>query len=293
MSSTPPRLIDRRLVAQRRARAISKGDPSALVLLNWVTEDIGDRLATLLRTFERGVVLGDPTGGLTRTVAASGRVKELIRADWLVPGLPDQPAAAGVVDDEHLPYEPNSLDLFVSALTLQFANDLPGALIQIRRALRPDGLMLASLLGGDTLQELRAVLLEAEADITGGTTPRIVPFADIRDIGALLQRAGFALPVTDQDRLTLRYPNAFALMKDLARMGATNPLFERHRGFTARAVFIRAVELYQSRYCDEDGRVRATFTLLSASGWSPHESQQKPLKPGSATVSLKDVLERK
>jgi SAM-dependent methyltransferase len=189
-----------------------------------------------------------------------------------------------------LPCAPESLDLVVSALAFQFVNDLPGALAQIRKALRPDGLLLAAFAGGDTLTELRESFAAAESELTGGASPRVAPFAEVRAMGNLLQRAGFALPVTDQDRLTLRYADMLGLMRDLRAMGATNPLVERSRVPLSRRVLIRAAAIYAERFSDPDGRVRATFDIISLSGWAPHESQQKPLRPGSARMRLADAL---
>jgi SAM-dependent methyltransferase len=193
-------------------------------------------------------------------------------------------------DEEALPFRDASLDLVVSALVLQFVNDLPGTLIQIRRALKPDGLLLAALAGGDTLTELRQAFAAAEAEIEDGISPRVVPFSDVRDMGALLQRAGFALPVTDIDRVTARYASPISLMHDLRRMGATNPLLERSRRPLKRATLRRMTEIYAERFADRDGRIRATFEIVWLSGWAPHESQQKPLAPGSARQRLADVL---
>ena len=197
---------------------------------------------------------------------------------------------AVVADEEALPFRDGSLDLVVSALSLQFVNDLPGVLVQIRRALKPDGLLLAALLGGDTLTELRAGVRAAEAEIEGGVSPRVAPFADLRDLGALLQRAGFALPVADVDRITVRYASPLALMHDLRRMGATNVLTERSRRPLRRATLTRMLEIYGERFADADGRVRATFEIVWLSGWAPHESQQQPLQPGSAQQRLADAL---
>ena len=175
----------------------------------------------------------------------------------------------------------------VSALALQFVNDLPGTLIQIRRALKPDGLFLAALIGGDSLTELRQAFAEAEAEVEGGVSPRVAPFADLRDLGALLQRAGFALPVTDVDRVTVRYASPLALMHDLRRMGATNALVERRRVPLRRATLAPDDRnLCRARFADADGRVRATFEIVWLSGWAPHESQQQPLAPGSAKTRL-------
>jgi SAM-dependent methyltransferase len=193
-------------------------------------------------------------------------------------------------DEEALPFRDGTLDLVVSGLALQFVNDLPGTLIQIRRALKPDGLLLAALAGGDTLTELRQAFAIAEAEVEHGISPRVVPFADLRDIGSLLQRAGFALPVTDVDRITARYASPLALMHDLRRMGATNPLIERSRHPLRRATLERITEVYRERFADSDGRIRATFEIVWLSGWAPHESQQQPLAPGSARRRLADAL---
>ena len=193
-------------------------------------------------------------------------------------------------DIERLPLAPARFDLVVSALSLQGANDLPGALVQIRQALRPDGLFLGAIVGGQTLRELRAVLVEAETETRGGASPRVAPFADVRNMGGLLQRAGFALPVADSDLVTVRYANLFALMADLRAMGATNALVARDRRPARRDMFLRAAELYGARFADADGRIRATFEIVSLAGWAPHESQQKPARRGSGRVSLVNAL---
>jgi SAM-dependent methyltransferase len=193
---------------------------------------------------------------------------------------------------EVLALPPESLDLAISALAFQFVNDLPGVLAQIRRALRPDGLLLAAMIGGDSLTELRQSFAAAEAELEGGASPHVAPLADLRDIGSLLQRAGLALPVTDVDRVVVRYDNAFALMQDLRRMGATNILFERRRRPTRRATMLRMAQVYGERFADADGRIRATFDIIWLSGWAPHESQPKPLRPGSATASLEEAVKQ-
>jgi hypothetical protein len=185
---------------------------------------------------------------------------------------------------------PGSLELAISLLTLHETNDVPGALIQMKRALKPDGLMLAIMPGGETLKELRFALTQAETEIHGGASPRVLPFADVRAAGALLQRTGFALPVTDIETLIVRYDNVFGLMRDLRGMGAQNALRDRSRRPVGRRFFQRVAEIYAQNFSDADGRVRATFSFVSLSGWAPHDSQQKPLKPGSAKVSLADFL---
>ncbi len=289
----PPVVFDRHLLRVRQARASALGPPTFLI--DRVAEDFSDRLATVLRRFERAVDLGTPTDALRRVLAASDKVGTIIAANAAVG---DRGAAAGMdaasfavaADEEALPFAEASLDLVVSALALQYVNDLPGTLIQIRRALRPDGLLLAALMGGDTLGELREAFAAAEAEIEDGISPRVAPFADLRDIGALLQRAGFALPVTDVDRLTVLYASPDALMHDLRRMGATNPLAARRRRPLKRATLARMSEIYRERFAAPDGRIRATFEIVWLSGWAPHESQQQPLKPGSARARLADAL---
>jgi SAM-dependent methyltransferase len=195
-----------------------------------------------------------------------------------------------VVDEELLPFRKESFSLAVSLLALQHVNDLPGTLVQIRSVLKPDGLFLGCLLGGATLQELRSCFMQAESEITGGISPRIAPFADLRDMGGLLQRAGFALPVVDSDLVTVRYDHPLALMQDLRAMGLTNVLTQRSRRPLSRRVLARVMELYHQQFSDTDGRIRASFEFLWLSGWAPHESQQKPLKPGSAKMSLAEAL---
>ena len=289
----PPVVFDRHLLRARRARATALGP--ATFLIDRVAEDFSDRLATVLRRFERAVDLGTPTDALRRILAGSDKVGTIIAANA---AAGDRDAAAGmesrslavVADEELLPFADASLDLVVSALALQYVNDLPGTLIQIRRALRPDGLLLAALVGGDTLGELREAFAAAEAEIEDGISPRVAPFADMRDMGSLLQRAGFALPVTDVDRLTVRYASPEALMRDLRRMGATNPLAARRRRPLKRATLARMCEIYRELFAAPDGRIRATFEIVWLSGWAPHESQQQPLKPGSARARLADAL---
>ena len=280
-----PIIFDRSLLRRRRRRAQRLG-PSTF-LLDRVAEDVAERLAAVLRQFDIAVDLGTPGDAVRRALNASGKIGGIIAANVTVAGN-DAPAIAA--DEEALPFRDGALDLVVSALSLHLANDLPGALIQIRRALKPDGLFLAALLGGDTLTELRQSFAAAEAEIEGGVSPRVAPFADLRDFGALLQRAGFALPVADVERLTVRYASPLALMHDLRRMGATNVLIERSRRPLKRATLKRVLEIYGERFADADGRIRATFEIVWLSGWAPHESQQQPLRPGSAQQRLADAL---
>ena len=271
-----PAIFDRQLLRARRQRARARGP--ATFLLDRVAQELGERLNVVLRQFGHAADLGTPGDAVARVLAESGKVGTVISADSVA------------ADEEALPFAEASLDLVVSALSLQFVNDLPGTLIQIRRALKPDGLFLAALAGGDSLNELREAFAQAESEIEGGLSPRVAPFADLRELGALLQRAGFALPVVDSDKLTVRYQNVFALMRDLRAMGATNVLHERRRKPLRRATLKRLSEIYAERFADGDGRLRATFEIVWLSGWAPHESQQKPLKPGSATQRLANAL---
>jgi SAM-dependent methyltransferase len=285
-----PTLFDRRLLRTRQQRARALGLETFLI--ERVAQELSERLAAVLRGFERAVDLGTPTDAVARALAASGKVASFVRAshDVQYDAQGDASGLRVAVDEEALPFADGSLDLVVSALALQFVNDLPGTLIQVRRALKADGLLLAALIGGDSLTELRQAFAAAESEIEGGVSPRVAPFADLRELGALLQRAGFALPVVDSDRLTVRYDNVFALMRDLRRMGATNALSERRRGALKRATLARMAEIYAQRFADADGRLRATFEIVWLSGWAPHQSQQQPLKPGAATRRLADAL---
>ena len=281
-----PMIFDRALLRRRRRRAAALGP--ATFLLDRVAGDLAERLATVLRRFEVAVDLGTPGDAVRNALVRLESVGRIVAADV----MPDAARGEIVVaaDAEALPFGDATLDLVVSALALQFVNDLPGALVQIRRALKPDGLFLAALLGGETLTELRQSFAAAESDIEGGVSPRVAPFADLRELGALLQRAGFALPVADVDRLTVRYDSAFALMHDLRRMAATNALLARRRTPLRRATLLRMAEIYAGRFADPDGRVRATFEIVWLSGWAPHPDQQQPLRPGSAKTRLAAAL---
>jgi SAM-dependent methyltransferase len=283
-----PLIFDRVLVRARRRRAMASGP--ATFLLDRVAGDLADRLAAVLRRFELALDLGTPGEAVRTALARLGSVGTIIAAGASPDIAAPHQGRSVVVDEEALPFAEGAFDLVVSALALQFVNDLPGTLVQIRRALKPDGLFLAALAGGETLTELRQSFAAAESEIEGGVSPRVAPFADLRDLGALLQRAGFALPVADADRLTVRYDSAFALMRDLRHMGATNALIDRRRTPLRRATLIRMAEVYAERFVDPDGRTRATFEIVWLSGWAPHPSQQQPLKPGSAKTRLADAL---
>jgi SAM-dependent methyltransferase len=283
-----PVIFDRQALAIRRRRALASPVAGADFLHRAAADDLLDRLAAVHRTFELAAEIGSPTAHLADAMSALGT--PVLRLDRVMEALADNRHACVVADPEELPLAPASIDLALSALELQWVNDLPGVLAQIRRALRPDGLFLANFLGGDTLAELRESVTAAEVELTGGASPRVAPFVELRAAGALLQRAGFALPVIDLDRRVVRYDSALHLMRDLRTMGAANPLAERDRRPLRRDVLARTVATYAERYSDPDGRVRATFDIISLSGWAPHESQQKPLRPGSASVRLADAL---
>lgn len=263
---------------KRRARASFR---DAAFLHTRVAADLADRLEAVPRPLPRVLALGG--GGLfSDEVRArpelSARIGSILETDL------------DFIDPEHLPFALGSFDLIVSPLALHWINDLPGVLIQLRLALKPDGLLLASLFGGETLHELRLSLIEAESELTGGAGPRVSPFADLQDIAGLLQRAGFALPAADRDVVTVRYGEPMKLLADLRAMGETSALRERNPRGLSRRILARAFEIYRQRYSDEDNRVRATFEVLTATGWSPHESQPKPLKPGSAKMRLAHAL---
>ena len=289
--TSPPPLFDRRLTRRRFARAATQGTED--FLLAHAIDEFGERLAAIKREFCAVLDAGTPSPLLAK------RLAELLHPSLIVRMAP-LPEAAGprslalfVGDEENLPLALERFDLAVSALSLQNLNDLPGALVQLRRVLKPDGLFLGCLLGGQSLHELRTALAVAETEICGGISPRVAPFADVRDMGGLLQRAGFALPVADSEPLTVRYADMFGLMSDLRAMGATNALAARLRKPATKGFFMRAAKVYAERFADPDGRVRATFEMIFLSGWAPHESQQKPLAPGSAKMRLADALKIK
>jgi SAM-dependent methyltransferase len=289
-SSPPPEIFDRALVRRRLDRAIARADPGADFLLAHAAEELADRLKLVKRRFALAADVGSPGPHAAAALAAGGQVDRVVRLSPTLPSLGGGDFFGAVGDVERLPFADGRFDLAVSLLALETVNDLIGALIQIRRALAPDGLMVAALLGGDTLTELRQSLTLAESEVLGGAAPRVAPFVDVRALGSLAQRAGFALPVADLDRMTVRYRDPLALMRDLRGFGAANALADRSRRALRRDVLGRAAAAYAASFSDPDGRVRATFDILWLSAWAPHESQPKPLKPGSATVRLADAL---
>jgi NADH dehydrogenase [ubiquinone] 1 alpha subcomplex assembly factor 5 len=282
-------VFDRRLLTKRRNRvaaSIARHD----FLLQRVADDLAERLGAIKRTFPVVLDLGAHHGLLGRRLRMLPGVELVISADPAERLLAQCDPPRVQADEEALPFADASLDLVVSGLALQFVNDLPGTLVQVRRALRPDGLLLAAMLGGATLHELRTAFLLAEEEVEGGASPRVAPFADVRDLGSLLQRAGFALPVVDADAVTVTYADPLALMHELRAMGATNVLLARRRTPLRRTTLARAVAIYAERFGLANGRVPATFEIMTLTGWAPHESQKKPLRPGSAKVRLADAL---
>ena len=278
MTAATHRLFDATTLRRRRQRA--RQGTIADFLLVYSAKEFADRLSLILRPFISVAEVGSLGTQLQRALSR----------DNLVRIGPMEANPDIIAHDDLLPLRSESTDLILSSLTFQFVDDLPGLLVQIRKALRADGLMLAAMLGGHTLNELRIAFAQAEGEIVGGISPRVIPFVDVRDAGGLLQRAGFALPVADSDTLTVRYDNVFALMADLRAMAGTNILIERIRRPTRRSVMVRMAEIYAERFSDPDGRIRATFEIIWMSGWAPHESQQKPLRPGSAKARLADAL---
>ena len=277
-------MFDRKLIRARLARAERIGFADFLVAR--ATDDLGQRLGAIKRIFPIAVDLGTPTDAAWRMIAARPGTEMAFRA---------APAAVGgtrtlEADEEALPFADQSVGLITSLLALQTVNDLPGALVQIRRALKPDGLFIGCLFGGASLTELRQALAAAESELYGGISPRVAPFADVRDMGGLLQRAGFTMPVADLERVTVRYSHPLSLLQDLRAMGLTNALSARRRVPLRRSTLLRALDIHAERFSDPDGKTRATFEMIWLSGWAPHESQQKPMKPGSAKARLADAL---
>ena len=285
-----PLIFDRAVVKRHRDRAAIAG--TAEFLFDHTAEDFALRLSEITRSFEHILVTGARRGQVARGLLdRDGPAPTVFQADLSHPmaraarsALPELPVL--VMDEELLPFAIHSLDLILCPLTLHWLNDLPGALAQMQRALKPDGLLMASMLGGDTLTELRSIMLEAEAALLGGAGPRVNPAIDLRDAAGLMQRAGFALPVADTERLDVTYESALALLRDLRAMGETSAFLQRDRRTPPRGFWPLVTNLYEQRHAGPDGRITATFELFTLTGWHPHESQQKPLRPGSGQTDL-------
>ncbi len=292
-SSSPPRLFDRSLLATRRNRA-AQAFAQAHFLRQRSIDDTLMTLSAINRSFPLALDMAAADGGFGRELAqsdAAAKVGLLVEGELSQRLSAQQSGPARLImDEEWLPFGDDSLNLIVSILGLHAVNDLPGVLVQVRRTLTPDGLFIGTLFGGETLKELRGCLMEAELEIRGGYGPRIAPYAEGPDLIDLLKRTGFAMPVVDSDRVEVSYEHPLRLLGDLRAMGEGNVLIERPRKGLNRAILSRMSELYFERFADAEGRVTATFEIITLSGWKPHESQQKPLRPGSAKTRLADAL---
>lgn len=283
MSNEAHMIFDQKHIRRNRLRA-AKNISEYSFLFDWVSDQILDRLSIIKRDFPTALNIGcRAQNNFPHRLKNTAAIHKLYQMD--------RTSAPLVAEEEFLPFGDNTFDLITSAMNFHTINDLPGALLQMRQALKPDGLLLAGMLGGETLNELRHCLTEAEMTLTGGLSPRVAPFADKQDIGALMQRTGYALPVVDSDTLTVTYENAFKLMHDLRFMGEGNAIAKRYKTTPSRSLFLEAAKLYAEKFSDDDGRIRATFEVIFMIGWAPHESQQKPLKRGSAQNRLADILE--
>lgn len=271
-------VFDRNIIRQKRNRCVQHLKNHGF-LFDWVNNQINERLDVIKKDFPNVLQIGQ------RAQLKNPKFKEVISLDCAKSLKPNI-----IADEEILPFHHDIFDLITSNLTLHSTNDLPGALIQIKNCLKPDGLFIAGLFGGETLYELRQIMAEVELKQTGGITPRIAPFADLPQMGALMQRAGFNLPVIDSEIITVTYDNVFKLMQDLRLMGESNIIRSRKKNFTTRQFFHDVNELYKEKFSEDDGRIKATFEIIFIHGWKPHESQQKPMRPGSAKNRLSDAL---
>ena len=286
--------FDREAVRRRRDRA-ARTLAQADFLLAHVRGAVMDRLEDVNRRFARIAVIGAGDGSVARMLEQRYAPELLLQVESSAAMMPvarrECPGALPVIgDEETLPLAEEAFDLIVAPLTLHSVNDLPGALIQMRRALRPDGLLVAAMLAGETLAPLRDAFGRAEIETVGGISPRVSPMADLRDLGGLLQRAGFALPVADKDVVTVRYASALTLLHDLRAMGETNALAERRRVFLRRDTLMRMLEILSHDHADADGKVPIRFEIAFLHGWAPAPQQQQPLRPGSAKMRLADAL---
>ena len=287
-----PQLFDMRALRWNRQRAAASYDKFAF-LKDEAARRLADRVDLMRRDFDLCLDVGAHDGRLAQHFAGIGKIGFMIHTDPAETfAIATKKHGPGVVHAlGELPFKLESFDAVFSCLSLHWVDDLPGLMMQARRLLKPDGLLLVSLLGGNSLAELKQALAEAEQDITGGLSPRCAPMADIRDIGGLMSRAGLALPVADSDRLTVNYPHMFKLMEDLRGMGEQNAMLARLKTPTRRRVFTRAAEIYQQRFARADGQISASFEIVTVTGWAPHESQQKPLRSGTAAHRLASALE--
>ncbi len=287
--SGAPAIFDSALLRARRNRWAGQAIAHDFLLVR-IGEDFAERLSIVRRTFADAANVGAYHGAVSRRLRQCGNVGMMVDVEAAPALLAQCDGQRILADSEVLPFAPGCLDLIVSGLAWQLVNDIPGVLAQARRALKPDGLLLAALLGGESLKELREAWLAAEAEVLGGASPRVAPFADVRDLGGLLQRAGFALPVADSDIFRVTYADPLAMMREVQAMAASNMLVERRRVPVTRGLLMRACAIYAERFALPDGRIPATFEIITLTAWVPHESQQKPLRPGSAQVRLAQAL---
>ncbi|MBO6729266.1 MAG: methyltransferase domain-containing protein [Maricaulis sp.] len=291
MTELPPQLFDRELLKRRRNRS-ARNLTQYSFLAKRAFDDMLDRVESITRDFDRAMILGGGPDlqGEIQSRPASEKIGWLGQSDLAPRVATTLPHPALALDEERLPLADDSLDLVLAPLNLHWTNDLPGVLVQINRALKPDGFFAGALFGGSTLTELRQSLMSAETELHGGASARVSPLAGTFDMAALLQRAGFAMPVADIDRITVRYDNVFKLMHDLRGMAETNTLADRSRMPATRSLMLRAAEIYAERFADPDGRIRASFEIVHFGGWAPHPDQPKAKRPGSATARLADAL---
>lgn len=286
-------VFDRMTVRRRRDRAAATAEDYDF-LFSAGAAFLADRLRDIKRDFPTVLELGCRTGTTARAIRGLNGIETIIGTD-LSPAMAQRadgngPDCVVAADEELLPFAPSSFDMVISNLSMHWINDLPGAMIQAQQALKPDGVFLSAFLGGETLHELRRCMMDAEIGITGGVSPRVSPMADLPDAAGLLQRAGFALPVVDSETLHVSYENVFGLMRDLRGMGESNTIINRSRIPLRRDVLMETARLYAERFSDDEGRITATFQIIFMIGWRPHESQQQPLRPGSAKNRLAEVL---
>ena len=274
-------VFDRNIIRQKRNRSAPHLKDHGF-LIDWAFNQIIERLEVIKKDFPLALQIGNRPSNVSIEKTNIEKIISIDHAHKLAPNI--------IADEEALPFQSNIFDLVLSALNLHSTNDLPGTLVQIKNCLKDDGLFIGAMLGGETLHELRHIMTQVEIEQTGGQSPRVAPFADLPQMGALMQRAGFNLPVIDSEKITVSYDNVFKLMQDLRLMGESNSINQRRKKFTSRRFFERVNQLYAEKFSEKDGRITVTFEVIFLLGWKPHDSQQKPLRPGSAQNRLSDAL---
>ena len=285
-----PQIFERKQLRRNRDRC-AKSFKDHNFLFKWVEQELLDRLGDIKHNFHNVLQIGARTSNnFTSNIIETAHIQSLSTMDITEKLLKNHKEPTILGDEESLPFAQNTIDMVLSALSIHVVNDLPGCLMRINRVLKADGLFLAAMFGGETLHELRQSLTHAELEIKGGASPRIAPFADKKQMGDLLQRAGFALPVVDSDMISVTYDTMFDLLHDLRGMGESNIITARDKSYTGRNFFTEAERYYAKHFSEPDGRIHASFEIIFLIGWSPHSSQQQPLKPGSATYKLEEIL---